>query len=1122
MTKTNGEIVFHMEGVEVPDHWSQQATNILAQKYFRKAGVPNGTYNHNSEENPVDFDLPIWLRTSKPVVNSTFGPETSAKQVFHRLAGAWTYWGWKEGIFEGKLPDGYVPTNEDIKISEENAHIFYDEIYFMLAHQLAAPNSPQFFNTGLFWAYGIKGDANGQWANDKDGKVFETKNSYEYSQPHACFIQPISDNLIEDGGIFDLLKKEARLFKHGSGTGTNFSNLRGKGEKLAGGGISSGMMSFLKIFDTAAGAISSGGTTRRAAKMICLDLDHPEIESFIDWKMNEERKAASLYVGSEAINRYLGSGTFVDDLTPQSIIDRVENGFNTPPYDLGFEGEAINTVSGQNANNSIRITNEFLQAVDENKDWNLYNRKDRSLNKTIKASDLWDKICRAAWACGDPGLQFHDTINLWHTCKTDGKINASNPCSEYMFLDDTACNLASLNLGKFLKENKFQIKDFEYTIRLWTIVLEISVYMASFPSKEVAQNSYTYRTLGLGYANLGGILMRLGLGYDSDEGRNWAQNITALLHGVSLLTSQEMNKELGPFEKWENNEESMSEVINKHKSALLHLYTSNIECGKLAAANHKIWNQIDSNLGFRNAQTTLLAPTGTIALLMDCDTTGIEPDFSLIKYKNLSGGVIMKIVNECVPEALKNLGYTPAQIMSIVQHISEMGTIEGWKINGQEIPEEHIKVFDCANPSGNGVRYLRPMAHVLMMAAVQPFLSGAISKTCNLPNSATIQDVDFIYREAYRLGLKALAIYRDGSKLTQPLSSKKEPKPEDTISQAIKNPSLYPRPDPGQEPDYSDRAILEKMSEGETIQDSINIFGNIVNEIMNKSKPVHMKESKAHSPHVLNSSPKTLSNSSRTQLPMRRKGYTQKVRIDGQSIYLRTGEYPDGTLGEVWLEISREGSTARALLGGFSKLVSIALQFGVPLKQLVDAFVYTKFEPAGLVEGHDKIKITTSIFDFVFRELAIYYLNQTEFANVNENANGEAEDQEVYLDLDENKQIIPSVFIPPEEFKLTSEPTESTLDEWINKQDNEDVEIRAINRIKGEWLKATEISPPIFYPPESEESYEKVSEDYEKLKQKPKPINFTGNTCPNCGHNTLVQTGTCVTCTTCYSNTGCG
>ncbi len=1017
ITRSDGSIVFHMENIEVPDHWSQGAINILAQKYFRKAGVPKTT-GHDGDVAGLN-GLPLWLTPSLPYAHAEFGSETSAKQVFHRLAGAWTYWGWKEGIFcqHNDASHFWNAPGEDYEGAEKAARIFYDEIYFMLAHQYAAPNSPQWFNNGLWWAYGIKGDANGQWAVDKDGQAFETDSSYKFPQVHACYIQPISDNLVEKDGIYDLLTKEARLFKHGSGTGTNFSNIRGKNETLGGGGRSSGLMSFLKVLDVSAGSISSGGTTRRAAKLICLNPDHPEIEDFIDWKMKEERKARALVLGSELLND--GGEVYSD----------------------AFEGEAINTVSAQNANNSVRITNDFLDRVDGNHNWQLISRKGNKIVKTLKAKDLWNKINLAAWTCGDPGLLFHDNINQWNTVINDGEILACNPCGEYQFLDNTACNLASLNLGKFLKNGEFQIKDFEHATRLWIIVLEISVFMASFPSREIAENSYAYRTLGLGYMNLGGILMRKGLSYDSDKGRDLASSITALMHGISYLTSAEMAEELGPFSRFEENKESMINVIKMHFNLTDQPNITNED--ELRINVLKVWSKVIHAKSFRNAQVTLLAPTGTIHLVTDCDTSGIEPDFSLIKYKNLSGGGNIQIVNECVPEALKNLGYTPAQIILMLQHIKENGNLENFTINHRNLSEDHLKVFDCANPSGDGKRFLSPLSHVLMMASVQPFLSGAISKTCNLPNSATIQDVDFIYREAHRLGLKAIAIYRDGSKLTQPLSSKKEEKLEKRKT--------------------FDELSLEELDQvADRWREKETILGSVYD-----TAPSLVKDPRAYvetigeaiASELRNTkSPPELQTYSRKPLPPRRKGYALKVRIDGQSVYLRTGEYEDGKLGEITLEISREGSTVRALLGGFSKLVSVALQFGVPLEQLVKSFVYTKFEPAGLVQDHDSIKMTTSVLDFVFRELAIHYLGQNEFANVTQD---EAE-VPIFLDLDSLKSPLPL--------------HEKTLE--------------------------TELV-----------AYET---------QNPKPLNFTGNSCPNCGHNTLKQTGTCVQCTTCGQDSGCG
>lgn len=1017
ITKSNGEIVFHMTDIEVPDHWTQGPINILAQKYLRKMGI--STRIQKIEEN----NIPKWLCPSVPFDDYTDDliGETSAKQVFHRLAGAWAYWGWKEGIFH-KNESNLTST----KLSEESAKIFYDEIYYMLAHQFAAPNSPQFFNTGLNWAYGIKGDESGQWMVNDAGEVCEAKDSYTNPQPHACFIQPISDNLVESGGIFDLLRKEALLFKHGSGTGTNFSNIRSKYETLSGGGKSSGLISFLTLFDSAAGAIQSGGTTRRAAKMICLDLDHPEIEEFIDWKMNEEAKAAALYVGNQILNHHtnqmIGDYNNYYNLIPQAMLDRAAKGIGIPDCDLGFEGEAMNTVSGQNANNSIRIIDEFLQSVDANSNWPFITRNGKNIIRVVQAKNLWQKICTAAWACADPGLQFHDTINLWHTCKNDGRINASNPCSEYMFLDNTACNLASLNLGKFLINNEFDIKSFIHAARIWTTVLEISVYMASFPSKEIAHNSYLYRTLGLGYCNAGGVLMRQGISYDSDKGRDYIASITALMHGIAYLTSHRMALELGPFNRWKDNSESMSDVILKHKNHL------KLDSPIWIKANY-IWSKIDGTSEFRNAQVTLIAPTGTIALLMDSgDFTGIEPSFSLVQYKQLAGGGGMKIVNNCVPDALKSLGYTPAQIMSISQHITEHDTIEGWVINGESMPEEHLSVFDCAVPGGiTGTRSLCPMAHVKMVAAVQPFLSGAVSKTVNMPNSATIADVDHIYRESHRLGLKAVALYRDGSKLTQPLNSKQEKK--------------------------------EKIEQ------------NTAPNLLNRGTEQFI----CHEPIVKNKK-EPLPQGKRQRLPPRTTGYRQKFSIDGQSIYLHTGEYLDGRLGEVFIEFSREGSLVRALTNSIGKVVSIGLQYGVPLSEFVDAFVFTKFEPSGLVHGHDKIKLCSSPLDLIFKDLAIHYLHMTEFSNTNPQPNG--------LDHSANT---------PESNITDNSITSDTI------------------MFSGDYPIASPTHTP---------AYDSM------IAVGPKPLTTIllrhSDACTNCGHYPTLRTGTCITCPNCGVNSGCG
>src|SRR5271168_1188550 len=717
----DGSIVFHADNVEVPEQWSQVASDVLAHKYFRKAGVPARLKKVEEET------VPSWLWRSVadeaalkelPEKERYIG-EQSSKQVFDRLAGTWTYWGFKGGYFS----------------SEADAQAFFDEHRYMLAMQMVAPNSPQWFNTGLHWAYGIDGPSQGHFYVDfKTDALMQSATAYEHPQPHACFIQSIADDLVNEGGIMDLWVREARLFKYGSGTGSNFSKLRGEGERLSGGGKSSGLMSFLKIGDRAAGAIKSGGTTRRAAKMVILDADHPDIEAFIDWKVLEEQKVANLVTGSKINQRHLrailkacvnceGSGddcfdpeknpvlrreikaarkNHVPDNYIRRVIQFAKQGYTDihfPIYDTDWDSEAYLTVSGQNSNNTVRVTDEFLKAVEADRDWDLFWRtKGGKISKTLKARDLWEKIGHAAWASADPGLQFHTTINDWHTCAASGPIIASNPCSEYMFLDDTACNLASLNLlafhtpalpaaanGQTLKSELYDVEGYEHATRLWTIVLEISVLMAQFPSREIAQRSYDFRTLGLGYANVGGFLMSSGIPYDSEAGRAICAALSAIMTGVCYATSAEMAAELGAFPRYDENREVMLRVIRNHRRAA-HGHRSGYEQmttppvpldhaaladAKLSAHAKAAWDRaltLGEAHGYRNAQATVVAPTGTIGLVMDCDTTGIEPDFALVKFKKLAGGGYFKIINRAVPEALRVLGYGESDIAEIIAY----------------------------------------------------------------------------------------------------------------------------------------------------------------------------------------------------------------------------------------------------------------------------------------------------------------------------------------------------------------------------------------------------------------------------------------------------------------------
>ncbi len=1022
ITNPDGSVVFEMKDAEVPVSWSQVATDIMVSKYFRKAGVPL----------VGDDGSPVLDESHNPVL----GPERSARQVIHRLAGCWRSWGEDHGYFA----------------SPEDAQAFYDELAFMLINQMAAPNSPQWFNTGLAFAYGITGPAQGHYYCDPvSGEVRESEDAYTHPQPHACFIQSVNDDLVGEGGIMDLWVREARLFKYGSGTGTNFSSLRGEGEKLSGGGTSSGLMSFLRVGDRAAGAIKSGGTTRRAAKMVCLDIDHPDIEAFINWKASEEKKVAALIAAG---------------------------------YPSDYNGEAYSTVSGQNANNSVRVTNEFLRAVEENADWNLTKRTDGSIYKTVKARELWHTIATAAWQSADPGLQYDTTINEWHTCPEGGRINASNPCSEYMFLDNTACNLASLNLLKFVnvETGKVDIEGYRHAIRLWTIVLEISVLMAQFPSKEIARLSYDYRTLGLGHANIGTVLMLRGLPYDSDDARAFTGAMTAIMTGESYATSAEMAKHLGPFREYEANERHMLRVIRNHRRAAYDApaaeyeglsvvpmgISSDLAPEDLVIAARESWDRALAGgelHGYRNAQTTLLAPTGTIGLLMDCDTTGVEPDFALVKFKKLAGGGYFKIANQSIEPALKNLGYSIEDRVAILTYVLGALTLTGapyinrasllargfsdadldkvekalpgvfelgfafnaWTLGEdaiarvgltmeqaskpgfellraigftrQQIEEanehicgtmtvegapnlkpEHLPVFDTANKCGKkGTRFIHHMGHIKMMSAAQSFLSGAISKTINMPNEAAIDDILDAYKESWAFGLKAMAIYRDGSKMSQPLSGKSDSAEDrDAKSKEEIEAEVAKR---------VDDAVAAALSRAQA--EAANERAAAVAKAVLDAREQWEKEQPAVAAHPALFADAELVESMparpipyRRRMPPRRGGFTQEARVAGQKIYLRTGEYEDGSLGEIFIDIHKEGAAFRSMINCFAIAVSKGLQYGVPLEEFVDTFTFVRFEPQGIVSGHPNIKMATSMIDFVFRVLGLEYLGRTDLVQV--------------------------------------------------------------------------------------------------------------------------------------------
>jgi len=1096
ITNPDGSIVFEMEDAEVPAAWSQVAADIMVSKYFRKAGVPQ---RDAAGELLVD-------EAGEPAL----GPERSARQVIDRLASTWRWWGEQNGYFA----------------SSDDAQAFEDELAYMLLHQMAAPNSPQWFNTGLHHRYGIEGVAQGFWYVDPEtGENVESPDSYSRPAPHACFIMSVDDDLVNPGGIMDLWVREARLFKMGAGAGANYSHIRGEGERLSGGGKSSGLMSFLKVGDRAAGAIKSGGTTRRAAKMVIVDIDHPDVETFIAWKAKEEEKVRALVAGG---------------------------------YSSDFNGEAYATVSGQNSNNSVRVTTEFVQAVINDDDWDLTSRTDGTPMKTLKARDLWHQVAEAAWASADPGVQFHTTVNEWHTSPAGGEIRASNPCSEYMFLDNTACNLASLNLGQFYDDNKgvFDLDGYRHAVRLWTIVLEISVTMAQFPSKEISQGSYDYRTLGLGYANLGSLLMRVGVPYDSDEGRAIAGSLTAILTGDAYATSAEMAGVLGPFSKFEENRESMLRVMRNHRRAayntdqseydgLSHFVTGiDPEFGppEMVAEAREAWDraiELGEQNGYRNAQATVLAPTGTIGLLMDCDTTGVEPDFALVKFKKLAGGGYFKIANRSIAPALKRLGYSEDRTQQIIDFvIGTMGIQRAPHINaatlmtkgftaqdidkietslpsvfeigfafnqwtlGEEamqrlgfsqdqyngpgfsmlhelgfsteqireandyvcghqsiegapgLLEEHLAVFDTANRNGRyGKRFIHHGGHIKMMAAAQPFISGAISKTINMPNEVAVEDIEESYRLSWELGLKSMALYRDGSKASQPLSSTiddgaSEDEPEE-VAEAI------------------DREVMIHAGMFSPGQSPTEAYNDL-------SRP-------------------------RFLLPSRRAGFTQEARVGGHKVFLRTGEYDDGTLGELFIDLAKEGATLRGVLSCFAIAVSKGLQYGVPLEEYVDTFTFQTFEPRGFVEGHPNIKMSNSIIDYVFRALGLEYLERDELVQVPPDRSGELPEPPKGIAVEAGTQL-----------DLTDAAVEADVD----------AQVAAAKFVDDDTSTLPEPAPAYATAVVSDGPGTATAAATTAAEASLGDLMGDAPACSACGHMT-VRSGSCYVCMTCGDTTGC-
>ena len=1206
----NGSLLFSMAEIQVPQEWSQVACDILAQKYFRRSGVPKCL-------RPVkEKNVPAWLCRHEGDAEALealpeaerYGAEDDARRVFDRLAGTWTYWGWKGGIFD----------------DEESARAFFDELRFMLATQRAAPNSPQWFNTGLHWAYGIDGPAQGHYYADMNGgEVKSSTNAYEHPQPHACFIQSVRDDLSNEGGIMDLWVREARLFKYGSGTGTNFSLLRSEGEPLSGGGKSSGLMSFLRVGDRAAGAIKSGGMTRRAAKMVLVDVDHPDIERFIDWKVIEEEKVAAMVTGSRIIHRCLkeiaaacrrpspagADGSEGDEgdrdarCDPQRNVElqrairkarrhevsemliqraldlhrrgHAEREFRI--YDTDWDAEAYGTVSGQNSNNSVRVTNAFLKAVEEDSDWDLVGRTDGRVHKSVKARSLWRKIGEAAWRCADPGLQYHDTINDWNTCPRSGEIRASNPCSEYMFLDDTACNLASINLMRYARaEDGFDCDGFEHTVRLWSVVLEISVMMAQFPSRTIAERSYQFRTLGLGHANIGGLLMSSGIGYDCKEARALCAAITALMTGVVYATSAEMAERLGPFAEYERNRDAMLRVMRNHRRAAfgeksgyeglaippLPMDGENCPWTDVAKRARAAWDmalELGEQHGYRNAQASVIAPTGTIGLLMDCDTTGIEPDFALVKYKKLAGGGYFKIINRSIPAALKALGYGEERIQAIEHYVVGHGSLKGapginhetlsargfnedslaiverrlsdafdirlafskWTLGEQFCLEtlklerealnetdfdmlaalgfsqadietanlhvcgamtmegapglepRHLPVFDCASPCGRiGKRFLSAHSHINMMAAAQPFISGAISKTINLPHTASVEECNESYLLSWRLGLKANSLYRDGSKLSQPLSAQ------------------FITEESGDEDSAESPPVAEQIE-----------------EFLSRSRPEQVRHIAAR---VAQYAHESASQMMRLRLPDRRKGYTQKAIVGGHKVYLRTGEYDDGKLGEIFIDMHKEGAAFRSLMNNFAIAISLGLQYGVPLAEYVEAFTFTRFDPAGQVRGNDHIKNATSILDYVFRELAVSYLDRVDLSHTND---GDSAPDTLGAGIGEGKLPVSLVASPG--FHRNSQL--NRLYVVRNDQDKQAEEHRAE---QARAVSASGAAAPETMHATGEVPVATLTGDG-NTPRSARIRGYVGEACGECGNFTMTRNGSCLKCETCGASSGC-
>ncbi|MSU56577.1 MAG: vitamin B12-dependent ribonucleotide reductase [Pedosphaera sp.] len=976
ITDDAGKVIFKQENVEVPKSWSLLATKVVVSKYFY------------GEQNTPER-------------------ETSVRQLIHRIARTIADWGVKDGYF-----------------SQADGEIFFEELTWLCVNQYGAFNSPVWFNVGLYHQYGIgKNSGQGNWVyNRKTGEAERASTQYEYPQCSACFIQSVDDNM---ESIMKLAHAEAMLFKFGSGTGTDLSPIRSAREKLSGGGRPSGPLSFLKVYDQVANVVKSGGKTRRAAKMNTLRDWHGDIEEFIDAKQKEERKAWAL----------------------------IEQG-----YDGSYNGDAYGSVMYQNENLSVRASDEFMQAAAAGKEWwTRATTTGKPLDKKDAAKLLF-KIAEGTWTCGDPGMQYDGAIQKWHTCKGTEPIHSTNPCSEYVFLNNTSCNLASLNLMKFKREDgTFDIERYKAAVRIYITAQEILVDNASYPTKDIAENSHIFRTLGLGYANLGSLIMSYGLSYDSDEGRALAGALTAIMTGHAYEQSAELASVMGAFPGYEsshcagvtqtvkkNNIDSMLGVIKQHREAVEEIHPS-AEFGYLKDEARRCWDralQRGEQVGYCNAQVTVLAPTGTIAFLMDCDTTGVEPDIALVKYKLLAGGGLLKIVNRTVPEALRRLGYSTDEIEGIISHIEKFDTIEDVEEKGQPVPSglkpEHLGVFDCAFKAYRGRRSIHYLAHLKMMAAAQPFISGAISKTVNMPSDCTVEDIRQTYIQAWQMGLKCVAIYRDGSKRSQPLNTKKTNEGGDKTATASTG---------------TDTSLLE----------------------------ARIKELETEAAKLREDSGKPL----RRRLPETRTALTHKFDIAGHEGYLTVGLFEDGLPGELFITMAKEGSTIGGLMDAIGTLTSMALQYGVPLPALVRKFAHQRFEPSGFTKNPD-IRNASSITDYVFRWMANHFISG-------------------YRETNSPNRNQPEFAMPGliEELK---KKINRPVPELAHSTDTDLLEMETIEPAPARNLAAMSGS-------QSGMTVKTLSDSVAHFQQ-------DAPTCPNCGH-VAVRNGACFKCLNCGESLGC-